>query len=114
MSLPRFEPVTIQSVARTVDANGGPVNTFTNLFSVHGRIRDVKNTLKLNELYRLYADWVNIQMNLTSNTLLIAEDQENYSLGWRGNNWRIVDAVEADDRQYVEFLCYFAKPGITV
>lgn len=114
MSITRFEPVTVQAVARSIDANGEAVSTLTTVFLTQGRIRDVKNSLKLNELYRLYGDWVNIQMNVTPNTLAIVEAQENFSLQWRDRSWRIVDTVESDDRMDVTFLCYFAKPGIKV
>lgn len=114
MSIARFEPVTIQAATRSVDVSGEASTVLNNLFMTQGRIRDVKNSLKLNELYRLYADYVNIQMNFTPLTLDIVENQENYALFWRERSWRIVDAVESDDRMDVTFLCYFAKPGIKV
>lgn len=112
MSITRFEPITIMTLTRTIDASGEATFTSVDFFNTQARVRDVKNSLKLNELYRLYADYVNFQLNYTPNTRLVINDQENYGVEWRGNLWRIIDTIESDDRMDVTMLCYMAKPGI--
>lgn len=114
MAITRFEPVTVVNLIRSIDASGEASISTTDFFMTVARVRDVKNSLKLNELYRLYADYVNFQMNYTQNTRMLVEDQENYGIEWRGDLWRIIDTIESDDRMDVTLLCYYAKPGIKV
>ena len=44
----------------------------------------------------------------------IVDRQELYSITWRGNDWRITDVRESNDRMNVTFLCYRNDPGATV
>jgi hypothetical protein len=112
VSIVRFETVTVNQLTRGIDAYGEATVTATPLFTSQGRVHDVKNALELNEQYRLYADYLSIWLNFTPATLQVAEDQENYSVTWRGQDWRITDSIESDDRMTVRLMCYRAKPGV--
>jgi len=40
----------------------------------------------------------------------IADGQNNYSVTWRGNEWRITDVIESNDRMSVTLMCYRSDP----
>ena len=44
----------------------------------------------------------------------ISENQSQYSVTWRGNDWRITDVIESNDRMNVTLLCYRNAPGVSV
>jgi hypothetical protein len=108
----RYEPIVFNQVTRNVDSYGDATVTETVFFRTAGLIFDIENELRLQEQYRLYADFLNVRVSYTPNTVLIAEDQENYSITWRNLSWRITDSIEANDRMTIRFIAYRSKPGV--
>jgi hypothetical protein len=44
----------------------------------------------------------------------IVDDQNLYSITWRGKDWRIDNVRESDDRMNVIILCYRSDPVTAV
>jgi hypothetical protein len=44
----------------------------------------------------------------------IVDNQNLYSITWRGKDWRIDSARETDDRMNIIFLCYRSDPVTAV
>jgi hypothetical protein len=57
---------------------------------------------------------VNFTLNYTPNIKAIVDRQDLYSITWRGNDWRIDNAREADDRMSVVIMCYRTDPVTAV
>lgn len=114
MSIARYENILVNNVTNGQDEFGQQTTTITPWFATRGRIADVANSLRIAEKYRVYADLVNITLNYTPNTKQMVDRQELYSITWRGNDWRISDVRETDNRMNVIFLCYRNDPGAPV
>jgi len=114
MSIARYENILVNNVTNGQDEFGQQTTTITPWFATRGRIADVANSLRIAEKYRVYADLVNITLNYTPNTKQMVDRQELYSITWRGNDWRISDVRETDNRMNVIFLCYRNDPGSPV
>jgi hypothetical protein len=114
MAITRYENIDINHVTNGVDDVGEYTTTITKWFGTRARVRDVHNSLRIAEKYRVYSDLVNLTVNYTPNTRLMVDRQENYSITWRGLDWRITDCMESDDRMNVTFLCYRNDPEAPV
>lgn len=114
MSIARYENVTINNVTNSVDELGQYTTTITPWFTSRAVVRDVRNSLRIADRYRAYQDLVNLTFNYTPNMKAIVDDQELYSLTWRGQDWRITDCIESDDRMKITFLCFYNQPGTPV
>lgn len=114
MTITRFENVVINNVTNGVDDLGQYTTTITPWFTSRARVRDVSNSLRIAERYRVYTDLVNLTFNYTPWMKQIVDAQNLYSITWRGQDWRITDIRESDDRMYVTFLCYFNSPSTPV
>ena len=44
----------------------------------------------------------------------ITDNQQSYSITYRGKDWRIDNARESDDRMTVHFMCYYNNPNTAV
>jgi hypothetical protein len=44
----------------------------------------------------------------------IVDNQNLYSITWRGKDWRIDNVRESDDRMNVTFMCYRSDPVTAV
>ena len=44
----------------------------------------------------------------------MATNQFNYSFGWRGQDWRITDVYESNDKMNITFLVYRNNPTTQV
>lgn len=114
MAIARFENITINQLTFGKDDFGEQSTTITKWFDTRARVRDVANSVKISEKYRLYQDLVNLTLNYTPNMKIIVDNQNLYSIVWRNADWRITDAIESNDRMNVTFLCYRSDPATAV
>jgi hypothetical protein len=77
-------------------------------------VSDVKNSLAITERYRVYQDLIQFTFNYTPNLKDIVDNQNLYSITWRDKDWRITDAIEANDRMSVTLMCYRSDPTTKV
>ncbi len=111
MSIARFENVAINNLTFAKSDFGEGETVSTKWFDTRARVADVANSVRIAEKYRLYQDLVNLTFNYTPNMKQIVDNQNLYSLTWRGNEWRITDVRESNDRMTVMFLCYRSDPS---
>jgi hypothetical protein len=114
MAIARFENVSINNLTFSKDDFGEQSTTQTLWFHTRARVSSVANSLQISDKYRLYQDLVNFTFNYTPNIKKIVDSQNLYSINWRGNDWRITDAREANDRMTVLILCYRSDPVTAV
>ena len=114
MSIARYENITINHVTNGTSTYGEQTTTITSWFATRARVKDVHNSLRISEKYRIYSDLTNLTCNYTPNTKEIVDNQDKYSITWRGLDWRITDCIESNDRMNVTFLCYRNDPTAPV
>ena len=114
MAIARYENVTINSVTNGVDSFGEYTTTITPLFVSRPVVHDVANSLRIAERYRVYQDLVNLTFNYTPNIKRIVDHQNEYSITWRGHDWRVTDVRESNDRMKITLLCYRNDPETAV
>lgn len=114
MAITRYENLMINNVTNGVDTIGQYTTTIAPWFETRGLVHDVANSLRISEKYRVYQDLVNITLNYTPNTKEIVDNQNLYSITWRGFDWRITDIRESNDRMKVTFVCYRNDPETPV
>jgi hypothetical protein len=114
MGIVRYENTTINEVINGVDTFGEYTTTETPLFTSRALVNDVSNAVRISERYRVYQDLVNLTFNYTPNIKRIVDHQNEYSITWRGNNWRVTDVRESNDRMKITLLCYRNDPETTV
>jgi hypothetical protein len=114
MGIARYENVTINNVTNGTDSLGEYTTTITPWFTSRAIVKDVKNSLRIAERYRVYQDLVNLTFNYTPNIKQLVDDQDLFSITWREQEWRITDVFEADDRMSITFLCYYNAPNTPV
>lgn len=110
----RYENITINNVTNGVDSIGQYTQTITEWFETRAFTQDVANSLRISERYRVYQDLVNFTINYTPNARQIVDNQNDYSITWRGKDWRITDVRESNDRMKVTLLCYRNDPDTPV
>lgn len=111
MAITRYENVEINTLTNGVDSIGQYTSVPVPWFTTRARVRDVNNSLKIADKYRVYQDLVNLTFNYTPNMKQIVDDQDLYSITWRGQDWRITDVRESDDRMNITLLCYYNAPN---
>lgn len=114
MGINRYENVEVNSVTNGVDTFGQYTTTITPWFTTRARVRDVNNSLRIADRYRAYQDLVNLTFNYTPNMKRVVDDQDLYSITWRGKEWRITDVRESDDRMNITLLCFYNDPSTAV
>ena len=114
MSIARFENITINNLTFTKSSFGESATVQALWFATRARVSAVANSLKISDKYRLYQDLTNFTLNYTPNMKTIVDNQNLYSITWRGNDWRIESVRESDDRMTVLFLCYRSDPVTAV
>lgn len=110
----RYENISINRVTNGVNTIGEYTTTITRWFDTRGLIHSVANALLISEKYRVYSDLVEITLNYTPNVKTIVDDQNLYSITWRGEDWRITNVREHNDRQKATMICYRADPEVPV
>ena len=114
MAITRYESMTVNRVTTSKNAYGEYTTTITPDFKTRGLTHDVANSLRISEKYRVYNDLVNFTLNYTPNTRRMVDKQEEYSITWRGLDWRITDCREHNDRMKITFMCYRNDPETPV
>lgn len=114
MSIARYENIVVNRVTNSTDSYGEQTTTITKWFDTRARVADVANSLRIAERYRVYSDLVNLTLNYTPNMKQVVDNQNLYSITWRGNDWRITDVRETNDRMNVILLCYRNDPDTPV
>jgi hypothetical protein len=114
MAIRRYENITVNSVTNGTDTLGEYTTTITPWFATRALVGDVANSVRISERYRVYSDLVNLTLNYTPNTKEIVDNQNLYSITWRGFDWRITDVRESNDRMTVALMCYRNDPDTTV
>ena len=114
MAIARYENIQVNNVTNSVDSFGQYTTTITPWFTTRARIQDVHNNLQINKETRIYTDLVKLVLNYTPYTRQMVDNQPLYSITYRGNDWRITDCYESNDRMNVTFLCYRNDPVVPV
>ena len=114
MAITRYENVEINTVEDVIDSIGQYSSEIVPWFTTRARVRDVNNSLRISDKYRIYQDLVNLTFNYTPNMKMIVDNQDLYSITWRGQDWRITDVRESDDRMNITLLCYYNAPNTPV
>jgi hypothetical protein len=114
MSIVRYENIDINNVTNGINTIGEQTTSTAKWFTTRALVADVTNTLRISEKYRIYGDLINLTVNYTLNTKTIAINQQDYSITWREQEWRIADIRESNDRQKVTFMCYRNDPIVPV
>lgn len=114
MAIVRYENLTINNVVNSINSLGEYTTSIVKWFDTRGLVHDVANSLRISERYRVYSDLVNITLNYTPNTKEIVDNQNLYSITWRGFDWRITDIRESNDRMKVTMVCYRNDPDTPV
>lgn len=114
MAIARFENIDVNNLTFGENSFGEQTTTQTKWFTTRARVSDVANSVRISEKYRVYQDLVNFILNYTPNMKQMVDHQNLYSITWRGNDWRITDVRESNDRMTVLFLCYRTDPNTAV
>jgi hypothetical protein len=114
MAITRYENIVVNNVTNSINVYGEQTTTITKWFDTRAKVSDVTNSLRIAEKYRVYTDLVNLNLNYTPNTKAMVDNQDLYSITWRGFDWRITDVRESNDRMNVTFLCYRNDPVVPV
>lgn len=114
MGIKRYENIIVNTVTNGTDTLGEYTTTITKWFDTRALVSDVANSLRISERYRVYSDLVNLTLNFTPNTKEIVDNQNLYSITWRGFDWRITDVREGNDRMSVTLMCYRNDPDTPV
>ena len=114
MAIARYENVIINNVTNGISLYGEQTTTITEWFTSRAIVKDVRNNLRISERYRLYTDLVTLTFNYTPNMKQIVDQQNLFSMDWRGYDWRIIDCYESDDRMSITFTCYRNDPATPV
>ena len=114
MAIARYENVDVNDVTNGINAFGEYTTTITKAFSTRATVADVANSLRIADRYRAYTDLVNLTFNYTPNMKDVVDNQNLYSITWRGFDWRITDVRESNDRMKITLLCYRNDPDTPV
>lgn len=114
MAIARFENISVNNLTFGQNAFGEQSTTQTLSFQTRAVVHSVANSVKITDKYRVYSDVVDLTLNYTPNTKAMVDDMNLYSINWRGNDWRIDNARESDDRMTVRFTCVRNDPVTAV
>jgi hypothetical protein len=114
MAIARFENINVNNLTFGQSTFGEQSTTQSLWFTTRARVHSVANHVKITDKYRVYSDVVEFTLNYTPNTKAIIDNQNLYSITWRGFDWRVDNVREADDRMTVKFLCVRNDPVVAV
>jgi hypothetical protein len=114
MAIARFENIAVNNLTFSESGFGEGATTQTKWFDTRARVSDVSNSLRISDKYRLYQELTQFTLNYTPNIKSIVDSQDLFSITWRGQDWRITDVREANDRMTVMLLCYRNDPVTAV
>lgn len=114
MAIARFENINVNNLTFGQSTFGEQSTTQSLWFTTRARVHSVANHVKITDKYRVYSDVVEFTLNYTPYTKRIIDNQNLYSITWRGFDWRVDNVREADDRMTVRFLCVRNDPVVAV
>ena len=114
MAIARFENINVNNLTFGQSSFGEQSTTQSLWFTTRARVHSVANHVKITDKYRVYSDVVEFTLNYTPNTKAIIDNQNLYSMTWRGFDWRVDNVREAEDRMTVIFLCVRNDPVVAV
>ena len=114
MAIARFENINVNNLTFGQSTFGEQSTTQSLWFTTRARVHSVANHVKITDKYRVYSDVVEFTLNYTPNTKTIIDNQNLYSITWRGFDWRVDNVRESDDRTTVKFLCVRNDPVVAV
>lgn len=114
MAIARFENINVNNLTFGQSSFGEQSTTQSLWFTTRARVHSVANHVKITDKYRVYSDVVEFTLNYTPYTKRIIDNQNLYSITWRGFDWRVDNVREADDRMTVKFLCVRNDPVVAV
>jgi hypothetical protein len=114
MAIARFENINVNNLTFGQSTFGEQSTTQAVWFTTRARVHSVANHVKITDKYRVYSDVVEFTLNYTPYTKRIIDNQNLYSITWRGFDWRVDNVREADDRMTVRFLCVRNDPVVAV
>ena len=114
MAIARYENVDVNNLTFGTDSYGEYTTTISKKFTGRPLISDVRNSLAITERYRIYQDLIQMKFNYTPWMKDIVDNQNVYSITWRGKDWRITDCIESNDRMSVTLMCYRSDPTTKV
>lgn len=110
MAIARYENINVNNVTNSINSYGEQTTSIALWFATRAMVADVSNSVRISERYRVYSDLVNLTLNYTPNTKQMVDQQNLFSITWRGYDWRIIDCREANDRMSVTFVCFRNDP----
>lgn len=114
MAIARFENIEVKSLSFSESDFGEQITTESLWFRTRARVHSVSNHVRISEKYRVYNDIVEFTLNYTPNTREMVDNQNLYSIVWKGFSWRIDNVRESDDRMTVRILCVRNDPQVAV
>ena len=114
MAIARFENIAVNTLSFGKSDFGEQSTTQTLWFNTRARVHSVSNQVKIADKYRVYTDIVQLTLNYTPNLKTIIDNQNAYSITWRGFDWRIDSVREADDRMTAHLMCVRNDPVVAV
>jgi hypothetical protein len=110
----RYENIAVKTLSFSKNDFGEQSTTQTLWFNTRATIADVANSVRIADKYRVYSDIVQMTVNYTPNIKLIVDNQNAYSINWRGYDWRIDNVRETNDRQFAQLTCVRNDPVVAV
>lgn len=114
MGIARYENINVNSLSFASSSFGEQSTTQALWFTTRAKVHSVANHVRITDKYRVYSDIAEFTLNYTPNNKTIIDNQNAYSITWRGFDWRIDNVREADDRMTVKFLCVRNDPVAAV
>ena len=110
----RYENIAVKTLSFALSDFGEQSTTQTLFFNTRATIADVSNNVRISDKFRVYSDVVQMTVNYTPNIKLIVDNQNAYSINWRGYDWRIDNVRETNDRQFAQLTCVRNDPVVAV
>ena len=110
----RYENIAVNTLSFGKSDFGEQSTTQTLWFRTRALVHSVANNVRIADKYRVYSDIVQMTVNYTPNIKTIVDNQNAYSITWRGFDWRIDNVRESDDRQSAMMMCVRNDPVTAV
>ena len=110
----RYENIAVNTLSFGKSDFGEQSTTQTLWFNTRATVADVSNNVRISDKYRVYSDIVQMTVNYTPNLKTIVDNQNAYSISWRGYDWRIDNVRETNDRQFAQLTCVRNDPVVAV
>ena len=88
MAIARFENVVVNNLTFAKDVYGEQATAIVPWFTTRAIVKDVRNSVRISDRYRVYSDLVDVTFQYTPNMKGIVDNQDKYSFtsrSWLGN-----------------------------